>query len=189
MLINHEYICLSTPNKLSKNYAMAWRDLVKKFAPNGAVGSASIMVQGHQKTSVFYSKKEGNEYWYIIPLTRDLTNEEAGVLAIAWSHKYDGDFEIEFSQATQMQSNKTKLRSDALSAIAEAAAKISHNKWVNAKVSEGWNYGPSYNRVMRKHPMLLPWEQLGKQIKEHEIDRALDLLEFIESANLRLIAK
>lgn len=185
-MINHEYICLSVPNKLSTDDALSWRELVNRLAPGGTVSAASIMVQGHQKSSKFYSKNDEDCICYIVPLTRDLSDEEAGIIAIAWSRQYAGDFEVDFSQANQMQSHKTKLRSDALAAIAEAAAKMSHNKWVNAKVAEGWNYGPNYNRVQRKHPMLLPWEQLGQQLKKQETSRALDLLEFIESSNLRL---
>lgn len=51
----------------------------------------------------------------------------------------------------------------------EALAINNHEVWAQARVAEGWRYGPERNDARKEHPGLVPYEQLSEA--EKEIDR------------------
>lgn len=43
-----------------------------------------------------------------------------------------------------------------------------HRAWVDAKVAEGWTYGPEKDPVNKKHPCLVPYEDLPSWQREKD---------------------
>ena len=43
-----------------------------------------------------------------------------------------------------------------------------HGSWMQSYFTMGWVYGPVYNREVRTHPDLIPYEQLGKLEKDKD---------------------
>ena len=189
-MTSHPNITLITPEPLSKNLAERWRDTVYKYLPNGVQGSTDIISKGHRKQSAFYVSKFGERGGYVVPLTRDLTEDEAGLIAVAWDKVFpDDDFIIDFSQAQQSKINKAVIREEILNEISEQIAKRLHAYEIKTKVDEGWNYGPHKNKVLRLDPKLLPWEQLGNKTKLSETKRIRKMLEILESINFKIVRK
>lgn len=189
-MTSHPNITLITPEPLDKYFAKRWRDTVRKYLPNGVQGSADIISNGHRKQSDFYITKFGKRGGYVVPLTRDLTEDEAGIIAVAWDKACpDGDFTVDFSQAQQSKIHKAFIQENILNEIAEQVAKRLHADEVKTRVEEGWNYGPRKDKVMRLDPKLLPWEQLSNKTKIVEIARVRKTLEILEAINFNIVRK
>jgi hypothetical protein len=186
---NHNII-LITPKPLKKEIVKLWYKTVCKYLPNGVHGSDDIIVGGHLKQSNFYSTKIGNFGGYVVPLTRDLSLDEAGLISVAFNKSYNSsDYTIDFSQATQSKIYKKNIKEHIFNEVAYEVAKRIHNEWINTKVLEGWNYGPKNDRIQRKNPNMLPWEQCSKKLKDTKINEVYRMLEILESINFKIVRK
>lgn len=47
----------------------------------------------------------------------------------------------------------------------EELARLEHNRWIEAKVAQGWRYGPERDDAQKLHPALLPWRQMTEEEK------------------------
>ncbi len=190
MRYNHSYISLMVNGTLPTEMVQKWKETVQALSPNGVTSSTRIMVDGSPKETELYMKKNGNSSCYVIPLSRDLQEDEAGRIAIAWSRRWEErDFEICFSQPESSKRRKHEQISTLLDQLSERIAKIMHAKWMKNKSDQHWNYSPRYNAAKKQHPMLLPWEQLPDKHKKSETDRARDTLEILDSINLKIARK
>ena len=53
----------------------------------------------------------------------------------------------------------------------EKLAKMEHERWMQEKLSNGWQYSKKTNRSKKLHKSLIPWEKLSEDEKEK--DRSL----------------
>ncbi len=190
MRYNHSYISLMVDGMLPGDVANKWRETVRILSPNGTVSSATIMVDGSPKESDLYVVRKGNATCYVVPLSRDLLEDEAGKIAIAWSRLWDdGDFEITFRQPESSRQRKQEQVAAVLDQLAENIAKLLHAKWLHGKAEHHWSYSPRYSPAQKQHPMMLPWEQLPAKHKRSEIERTRDTLEILDSINLKIARK
>lgn len=190
MKYNHAHILLRVKKPLDKKTSVKWFETVSTIAPSGVVSGTNVIIDGHPSASGFYENPNANSYDYVVPLTRDLSEDEAGKIAIVWDRLWEKeDFVIDFSQHEQAVARKKSDQQQVTLLIASEAAKRQHNHWVNSKVNDHWSYGPRYNQTHRKHPMLLPWDQLSDVYRQQEIDRVVKLFDFLDSINLRLSKK
>lgn len=44
-------------------------------------------------------------------------------------------------------------------------ARCNHGQWVLEKAAQGWRHGPEKDAEQRRHPCLVPWEELGEEEK------------------------
>jgi len=190
-MTNCPNITLITPEPLEPKLVQRWKTIVDKYLPRGVRGNTNILVGGHQKQTDFFVKKiNGKLGGYVVPLTRDLTEDEAGICALAWDRACpEGDFIIDFSQHQNSILFKAAIQEDILDEIADQVARRLHGDFVTAKVNEGWNYGPRKNRMQHQDPRLLPWEQLNQSYKQLEINKVRKMLAILESINLHLIRR
>lgn len=65
--------------------------------------------------------------------------------------------------------------------LAEAIAKNVHEVWSEGRIAQGWTYGPNRDDGAKKHPCLVPFEQLSED--EKSFDR------LTSSETLKLIIK
>lgn len=58
-----------------------------------------------------------------------------------------------------------------LQPLLEDLARNAHEIWAQKRLQEGWTYGPQRDDIKRRHPCLIPYEDLPESEKEY--DRAL----------------
>ena len=59
--------------------------------------------------------------------------------------------------------------SDRSAEFREALAERTHENWMAARVAQGWRHGPARDDAAKRHPSLVPYEQLSKE--EKDVDR------------------
>lgn len=69
--------------------------------------------------------------------------------------------------------------SDDLLELAELMAENVHNVWAATRLAQGWTYGPERNDAEKKHPRLVPYDQLPEEEKVYDRNTSLETLRFI----------
>jgi hypothetical protein len=52
--------------------------------------------------------------------------------------------------------------------LGEQIAKNVHDVWSLGRINEGWTYGPERNDAEKKHPCLVPYEELPESEKDYD---------------------
>ena len=78
-----------------------------------------------------------------------------------------------------------KLSSDVLQ-LTELLARNAHDIWAQQRISDGWKHGPRRDDVAKKHPCLVPYEDLPDSEKEYDRKAAMETLKAILSLGYRI---
>lgn len=183
----HHHIELKTQTPLPKGEAGRWARTVMSSGPAGIV-VATEMLRGRELVNTrLYCVHGATGCHYIVPLARDLTDDEAEAIARAWDQVYpDEDFAINWSQDEGMESRSREVQEDLLRQVADQGAKISHNRWYQRMVGDGWQWGPKMSGRNRMHPMLRQWDDLPEAYRSREREKFSTLLEILEAMDLRI---
>lgn len=73
-----------------------------------------------------------------------------------------------------------------LQAIAEELAKNTHEVWSKRRVADGWTWGPQRDDATKKHPCLVPYEQLPESEKQYDRSTATETLKAILALGYRI---
>lgn len=68
---------------------------------------------------------------------------------------------------------------DQLKPLVERMAENVHEVWSQNRIKDGWSYGPERDDVNRKHPCLVPYEQLPESEKEYDRSTSQETLKLI----------
>ena len=68
-----------------------------------------------------------------------------------------------------------------LSQLAEQMAKNVHEIWAQTRIAQGWTYGSERNDTEKKHPCLVPYEELPEEEKVYDRNTSIETLKFIVS--------
>jgi len=63
--------------------------------------------------------------------------------------------------------------------LIEAMAKNVHEVWSQNRINDGWTYGPVRDDVNKKHPCLVPYEELPESEKDYDRATSQETLKFI----------
>ena len=74
-----------------------------------------------------------------------------------------------------------------LNALAEEIAKNVHEVWAAGRINDGWTFGQDRNDAEKKHPCLVPYEQLPEQEKEYDRNTAFETLLLITKLGFKII--
>ena len=69
--------------------------------------------------------------------------------------------------------------SDELLQLAEFMAENVHDVWAATRIAQGWTYGPERNDAEKKHPCLVPYEQLPEEEKVYDRNTSIETLKLI----------
>lgn len=69
--------------------------------------------------------------------------------------------------------------SDELNALVEIVAQNVHEVWAQSRIEQGWSFGVERNDVQKKHPCLLPYENLTEEEKDYDRKTVLETLRVI----------
>ena len=71
----------------------------------------------------------------------------------------------------------------------ELVARQVHEVWAKNRMEQGWVYGPERNDAEKKHPCLVPYEQLSEEEKDYDRQTALETLKYIKKSGFDLVQK
>lgn len=69
--------------------------------------------------------------------------------------------------------------SDELLELTELLAKNTHDVWAQQRASQGWTYGTNRDDAEKKHPGLIPYEELSEVEKDYDRSTSLETLKAI----------
>lgn len=78
-----------------------------------------------------------------------------------------------------------ELPSDILE-LSELLAERTHEVWAEARMREGWHFGPERNDGMKLHPCLVPYAELPESEKEYDRNTAMETLRYIVSLGYKI---
>lgn len=66
-----------------------------------------------------------------------------------------------------------------LSTLAENIANNVHEVWAAGRMKDGWTYGEERNDAEKKHPCLVPYEELSEEEKEYDRNTSIETIKLI----------
>ena len=76
--------------------------------------------------------------------------------------------------------------SDELKQLVEQLARNVHDIWAIGRFNEGWTYGLERNDAEKKHPCLIPYDQLPEEEKVYDRNTSIETLKFIIKAGFEI---
>ena len=70
--------------------------------------------------------------------------------------------------------------------LRERLAAHTHDVWARQRLNEGWTYGPQRDDKGKRHPCLVPYDQLPEAEKEYDRNTALETLKLIIALGYRI---
>ena len=74
-----------------------------------------------------------------------------------------------------------------LNELAEQLAKDGHDVWAQARMEQGWTYGEKRDDQLRKHPCLVPYEELPESEKLYDRNTSQQTLKLIMKLGFRIV--
>ena len=68
---------------------------------------------------------------------------------------------------------------DEMEALAEKLAENVHDVWARTRMEQGWTYGPERDDAAKKHPCLVPYEELSEEEKEYDRNTSVETIKLI----------
>jgi hypothetical protein len=79
-----------------------------------------------------------------------------------------------------IDTSSVKLSDDLLE-LTELLAENAHDIWAQQRMAEGWTYGPKRDDSAKKHPDLIPYNDLSRSEQEYDRKTAMETLKVIIS--------
>lgn len=73
--------------------------------------------------------------------------------------------------------------------LAEALAKNVHEVWSQTRMSQGWSYGEQRDDATKKHPCLVPYEQLTEEEKLYDRNTSQETLKLIMKLGFDIVRR
>ena len=68
---------------------------------------------------------------------------------------------------------------NALQELTEQMARNVHEVWAQTRIAQGWSYGPERDDAAKKHPCLIPYEELPEAEREYDRNTAVETIRLI----------
>lgn len=68
---------------------------------------------------------------------------------------------------------------ESLIKLSEMIAKNVHEVWAKSRMDEGWTYGTKRDDIHKKHPCLVPYEELPEEEKAYDRNTAMDTIKLV----------
>lgn len=76
---------------------------------------------------------------------------------------------------------------DDLLELSEYLALNTHEVWARQRIREGWQYGETLDRDAKRHPDLVPYDQLPEGEKQYDRNTSLETIKVILSLGYRIV--
>ena len=72
-------------------------------------------------------------------------------------------------------------------ALAEKLAENAHDVWAKQRMDQGWTYGPERDDRLKRHPCLIPYQELPESEKEYDRKTSMETLKLILSEGYKIV--
>ena len=79
-----------------------------------------------------------------------------------------------------------ELSSEILQLTEQVAANV-HEVWAAGRIAEGWEYGRTHNYELKRHPCLVPYDELPESEKEYDRKTAMETLKLLHKLGFKMI--
>lgn len=164
-----------------------WFRLVTNNIPTGLPTS----VNAGDSAASMQKKKAKGKIALIIPLTRDLTDNETKHLVSICNAKLSGDFSIKSSKIVETTKDEFEINipETVLIELCTEWAKKDHNEWMKSKIDSGWRYGSNVSAKEKTHPLLRQWSDLPDQHRKIDVSKAEELVKLFNEYGYLFVPK
>ena len=78
---------------------------------------------------------------------------------------------------------------DDLQELREAIAENAHDVWAEARMNDGWTFGPERNDTLKHHPDLIPYSALPDSEKEYDRLMALNTIKLVRKLGFDIVKR
>ena len=75
---------------------------------------------------------------------------------------------------------------ESLIQLSERIAENVHEVWAKARIDEGWTYGEKRDDIHKKHPCLVPYDELPEEEKEYDRNSAMNTIKMVKKLGFRI---
>ena len=75
---------------------------------------------------------------------------------------------------------------ESLIQLPERIAENVHEVWAKARIDEGWTYGEKRDDIHKKHPCLVPYDELPEEEKEYDRNTAMNTIKMVKKLGFRI---
>ena len=75
---------------------------------------------------------------------------------------------------------------ESLIQLSERIAENVHQVWAKARIDEGWTYGEKRDDIHKKHPCLVPYDELPEEEKEYDRNTAMNTIKMVKKLGFRI---
>ena len=75
---------------------------------------------------------------------------------------------------------------ESLIQLSERIAENVHEVWAKARMDEGWTYGEKREDIHKKHPCLVPYDELPEEEKEYDRNTAMNTIKMVKKLGFRI---
>lgn len=79
---------------------------------------------------------------------------------------------------TPVDTQSIQLPKD-FNSLVEEMSKNVHEVWAAGRMKDGWTYGEERNDAEKKHPCLVPYEELSEEEKEYDRNTSVETIKLI----------
>lgn len=73
-----------------------------------------------------------------------------------------------------------------LQQLVEQMSKNVHEVWAQARISQGWTYGDHRDDKQKKHPCLIPYDELPEEEKDFDRNTSISTLKLIMKLGFKM---
>lgn len=189
------HISLVTPDPVTDHIIRDWHATARAKAPYGVPCVLSLVDnKGNPQSVTLVQRETSKGHFYMIPLTRDLTEKEAEKIIEAFQDKYpELDFDIEATVVPTYTMDKAgpsiTVDQHEYAELAKSIAKKQHQDWVKERSEQGWRYGPTVSLSEKTHPLIRPWDELPEQFRTVDLDQPQKILDLLGQYGYVVVSK
>ena len=75
---------------------------------------------------------------------------------------------------------------ESLIQLSERIAENVHEVWAKARMDECWTYGEKRDDIHKKHPCLVPYDELPEEEKEYDRNTAMNTIKMVKKLGFRI---
>lgn len=75
---------------------------------------------------------------------------------------------------------------ESLIQLSERIAENVHEVWAKARIDEGWTYGEKRDDIHKKHPCLVPYDELPEEEKGYDRNTAMNTIKMVKKIGFRI---